>query len=73
MWAPTGVPADVTAKLVAALQAALADPKVVERLASLGTEPVEKSLATPEALKSHLAAEVKRWDQAIKKAGVKGE
>ena len=40
MWAPKGLPKDVTDKLVNALQAALKDPKVVERFASLGTEPV---------------------------------
>jgi len=59
-------------KLVAALQAALKDPKVVERFASLGTEPVAQTLATPDALKAQLTAEVKRWDAVIKAAGVKG-
>jgi tripartite-type tricarboxylate transporter receptor subunit TctC len=44
----------------------------VERFASLGTEPVAPALATPDALKSHLSAEVKRWDAVIKAAGVKG-
>ena len=72
MWAPKGLPKDVSDKLVAALQAALKDPKVVERFASLGTEPVAPALATPDALKSQLAGEVKRWDAVIKAAGVKG-
>ena len=72
MWAPKGLPKDVSDKLVAALQAALKDPKVVERFASLGTEPVRADQATPEALKSHLAAEVKRWEPVLKAAGVKG-
>jgi tripartite-type tricarboxylate transporter receptor subunit TctC len=72
MWAPKGLPKDASDKLVAALQAALKDPKVVERFASLGTEPVAPALAMPEALKSHLAGEVKRWDGVIKAAGVKG-
>ena len=67
-----GLPKDVSDKLVAALQVALKDPKVVERFASLGTEPVAPALATPDALKSYLAAEVKRWDAVIKAAGVKG-
>ena len=73
MWAPKGLPADVTKKLVAALQSALKDPKVVERFASLGTVPVTPNLVAPDALKSHLAAEVKRWDAVIKPAGVKAE
>ena len=72
MWAPKGLPKDVSDKFVVALQTALKDPKVIERFASLGTEPVAPALATPDALKSHLAAEVKRWDVVIKAAGVKG-
>jgi tripartite-type tricarboxylate transporter receptor subunit TctC len=72
MWAPKGLPKDVSDKLVAALQGALKDPKVVERFASLGTEPVAPALATPDALQSHLAAEVARWAVVIKAAGVKG-
>ena len=52
MWAPKGLPKDVSDKLVAALQTALKDPKVIERFASLGTEPVAPALATPDALKS---------------------
>ena len=43
MWAPKGLPKDVTDKLVAALQTALKDPKVIERFASLGTEPVAQA------------------------------
>ena len=72
MWAPKGMPKDVSDKLAAALQVALKDAKVIERFGSLGTAPVEPALATPDALKSHLTAEVKRWDTVIKSAGVKG-
>jgi tripartite-type tricarboxylate transporter receptor subunit TctC len=72
MWAPKGLPKSATDTLVAALQAALQDRKVIERFASLGTEPVPLALATPDALKAQLAAEVKRWDTVIKAAGVKG-
>ena len=72
MWAPKGLPKGVSDKLVAALQAALRDPKVIERFADLGTEPVPQHLATPDALKSQITSEVKRWDAVIKAAGVKG-
>jgi tripartite-type tricarboxylate transporter receptor subunit TctC len=72
MWAPKGLPKEATDKLVAALQAALKDPKVIARFADLGTEPVAQNLATPDALKSQITAEVKRWDAVIKAAGVKG-
>lgn len=73
MWAPKGLPKEATDKLVAALQAALKDAKVVERFAALGTEPVPAAQTTPDALRAQLSAEVQRWDAAIKKAGVKGE
>jgi tripartite-type tricarboxylate transporter receptor subunit TctC len=72
MWAPKGLPKEATDKLVAALQVALKDPKVIQRFSDLGTEPVPQNLATPEALKSQVEAEVKRWDAVIKAAGVKG-
>ncbi len=72
MWAPKGLPKEASDKLVAALQAALKDPKVIERFASLGTEPVKADLATPAALKAHLTAEVPRWSAVIKAAGAKG-
>jgi tripartite-type tricarboxylate transporter receptor subunit TctC len=72
LWAPKGLPGDVSDRLVAALKVALRDPEVVERFAGLGTEPVVEALATPQALKPHLEAEVKRWDAVIRAAGVKG-
>jgi tripartite-type tricarboxylate transporter receptor subunit TctC len=72
MWAPKGIPADVSAKLVAALQTALKDEKVIERFASLGTEPVAQTQATPEALKAQLTAELAKWAPVIKASGAKG-
>lgn len=71
LWAPKGLPKDVTDKLVAALKVALKDPKVKERFAGLGTEPVAETQVSPEALKTYLESEVKRWDAVIKAAGVK--
>jgi tripartite-type tricarboxylate transporter receptor subunit TctC len=71
LWAPKRLPKDVTDKLVSALKVALKDPKVVERFAGLGTEPVAEAQVSPQALKTYLEAEVKRWDAVIKAAGVK--
>lgn len=57
-------------KLSQALQFALKDAQVIERFAGLGTEPVAQNRATPEALRSHLKAEIDKWSPIIKKAGV---
>ena len=69
MYAPTGTPAAVVAKLSAALQAALKDPKVVERFKMINTDPVAEAKATPEALQKVLLGEVDRWAPIIKAAG----
>ncbi len=73
MWAPKGLPKEATDKLVAALQAALKDPKVIERFASLGTEPVAQALATPDALKSQLTAEVQAMGRGHQGRGRQGQ
>ena len=52
-----------------ALQDALKDPTLKQRFADLGTEPVADSLATPEALRAHLKAQIAVWGPIIKKAG----
>jgi tripartite-type tricarboxylate transporter receptor subunit TctC len=73
LYAPKGTPKEAVDKLAPALQAALADPKVVERFRDLGTEPVAADRATPEALERHLRAEVAKWQPIIKAAGVYAE
>lgn len=70
LYAPKGTPAPVVDKLAQALQAALKDPKVVERFADLGTEPVAQARATPAALDSYLQEEIAKWRPIIQAAGV---
>ncbi len=70
LYAPKGTPEEAIDRLVPALQAALADPKVGERFRDLGTEPVNADRATPAALERHLRAEVAKWQPIIKAAGV---
>ena len=52
--------------------AALKDETVIKRFADLGTEPVPLEKATPQALKSHLLAEIAKWAPIIEAAGAKG-
>ena len=70
LFAPKGTPKPVVDRLVAALHAALDDPSLKERFAELGTEPIAKDKATPDALAAHLKAEIAKWGPIIKKAGV---
>ncbi len=70
LYAPAGTPPEVVDKLAAALQGALQDPKVIERFADLGTEPVAQERATPAALNTHLQAEIAKWKPIIEAAGV---
>ncbi|MEQ1647287.1 MAG: tripartite tricarboxylate transporter substrate-binding protein [Hyphomicrobiaceae bacterium] len=72
VWAPKGLPKDVSDKLVAALKASLKDPKVIERFAALGTAPVPDEQATPAALMMKLQQEVPKWAETIKAFGIKG-
>jgi tripartite-type tricarboxylate transporter receptor subunit TctC len=73
IYAPKGTPAAVTAKLNVALRAALQDEVVKQRLADLSSEIVPMDKVTPEALRSHLAAETAKWGKVIRAAGIQGE
>jgi tripartite-type tricarboxylate transporter receptor subunit TctC len=73
IYAPKGTPAAATAKLNAALRAALQDEVVKQRLADLSSEIVPMDKVTPEALRSHLAAETAKWGKVIRAAGIQGE
>ena len=69
LYAPAGTPEPIVAKLSEALKTALADPKVVERFAELGTAPVPADQATPAALQQKVLSEIDRWKPVIEKAG----
>jgi tripartite-type tricarboxylate transporter receptor subunit TctC len=70
MYAPKGTPKPVIDKLSAALQKALQDPEVQERLAQSGAETVPPERARPDVLRDHLKVEIERWVPIIRKAGV---
>jgi len=52
-YAPKGMPKPIIDKLSAALQKALQDPDVQERLAQSGAETVPAERAMPEVLRDH--------------------
>ena len=72
LFAPKGTPKPVIDKLVGALNAALEDSVVKDRLAQLGAEPVSAERAKPAALASHLRSEIDKWAPIIKASGVTG-
>ncbi|MFT3799970.1 MAG: tripartite tricarboxylate transporter substrate binding protein BugD [Burkholderiaceae bacterium] len=70
IYAPKGTPPDVLAKLTAALQTALKDPAVAQRIADLGAVIVPEAKQTPAGLHDWLKAEIDRLGPLIRKAGV---
>src|SRR5262249_19415343 len=62
---PAGLPKDVTAKLSSALQQALHDPTVVQRLAGFATTVVSDDLATPDGLSAFLKNELDKWGRTF--------
>ena len=65
---PANLPRGIVARLHAASRRALADPKVVQRLAELGVQTRDMS---PEQFTAFVAAQVKDWYQPVKDSGAK--
>jgi tripartite-type tricarboxylate transporter receptor subunit TctC len=70
LYAPKGTPADVTAKLNAALKAALKDPDFIKKQEGLGAVVVTDKRVEPAEHKKFVAAEIAKWGPIIKAAGV---
>lgn len=68
LYAPKGTPKPVIERLAKGLQDALADPAFREAMAKLGANVVAAQKATPEGLRSHLAAEIQKWKPVIEEA-----
>ncbi|MEI2827727.1 MAG: tripartite tricarboxylate transporter substrate-binding protein [Dermatophilaceae bacterium] len=71
LYAPAGTPEAVTKKLTEALALALKDPKVIEKMADLGTAPEAADQVNPAAHTAKLKAQLELWTPVIKAAGVK--
>jgi len=68
--APKGTPGEIVNKLNAAINAALADPKMQARYDELGVAPVPGSA---EDFRKLVAAETEKWAKVIKFVGIKAE
>lgn len=66
VFAPAGTPPEVVAKLNAAANKALADPKVQARLADFSAVSVG---STPEELGEHVKKEIAKWAPIVKASG----
>lgn len=68
--APRGTPADVVARLAAAMDAALATDALTRRLADLAALPPAPEERGPEPLRQRIAADVDRWIQVVQASGL---
>jgi tripartite-type tricarboxylate transporter receptor subunit TctC len=64
---PKATPSEIVVKVNAAMNKALADPKLIERLAALGVEPMPM---TPAEFTKFVASESDKWTKVIRSAGV---
>lgn len=70
MYAPKNTPRPVIDRLVAALQAGLADPDLISHYEKLGLQPASRELASSAGLQQLLAADTGKWGALIRKAGI---
>lgn len=70
LYAPKGTPADVVAKINAALKVALKDPDFIKKQEGLGAVVVSDKRMEPAEHKKFVAAEIAKWSPVIKAAGV---
>ena len=68
LFAPRGIPADIEAKLKAAMEKVLANP---ETRASLVAQGVELASATPEQFAAQLNDDIARWARIVKASGAR--
>ena len=73
LYAGKGTPKPVVDKLAESLRAALKDPVVTERFASMGAQIATDKMATPDALRLHVKSEVIKLGAALQGAGITSE
>ena len=70
VWGPRGLPQEIVARINAALAAGMSEPATVQRLTTLGFEPVAES---PAAFAAFIAADVARNAGLLAQAGFQPE
>ena len=70
MWAPKQTPAAIIEKLNAEVKKALADPTIQQRIAATAGEPSAMSLKD---IDPFVKAEIVKWAEVVKRAGIKVE
>ena len=70
LYGPKALPADIVARLNTAVNQALADPEVKDKLARLGIEPVG---STPAQLAQMVAADAAKWHNIIIERKITGD
>jgi tripartite-type tricarboxylate transporter receptor subunit TctC len=70
LWAPEGTPQPIIEMLYAEVQKALADPTVQQRIADGAGEP---SHVARKDIEPFVKAEIAKWAEVVKLAGIKVE
>lgn len=70
IFAPAGTPRDIVAKLNSQIAKALGTAQLKEHLRRQGVDPVGDS---PEKFAEHFKAEVKKWGEVVKAAGIQAD
>ncbi len=70
LFVPAGTPAEIVARLHAAMNAGLEDKDLLERFAQMGVDPMRMKA---EELTPYIRAEHKRWGEVIRAAGIKAD
>ena len=68
LGAPRGTPTDITEKLNDEVNAGLANPKLMARLADIGASPL---LGSPSEFGKIVAEETEKWGKVVKFANIK--
>jgi tripartite-type tricarboxylate transporter receptor subunit TctC len=68
--APKNTPAEIVGKLNSEINAVLADPKLIARLADLGVDPTPMK---PTGFGKFVASETEKWGKVITASNIKGE